>query len=174
MNYPIKHSSRLIPDMSWQVSKDNSGWWQATVYSGSTAVDAYGPLPTPAMVLSIMRKNGYEPLDDDMPEGWQVLPRHELSTKEVTALFSLKGNRVASACKKGSLKASLDDDGKYLIHEEDAAEWYLRSLNNGKKLKKNGKLCDLCATQMIKDGVGKAPLICPACHWPRRHRSPHT
>ncbi len=168
MKYFLKRSPSPLPGMFWQAQKSDLGWWQASIYSGNTIIGAYGPLPTPAMVLSAMRKNGYEPIDDDMPDDWQIPPRDGLSTKEVTTLLGLKGNRVASACKKGSLKASLGGDGEYFIHEEDAAEWYLMSLRHDKKTRKNSKPCPRCATQMVKDGTGKAPSICPACYWPRQ------
>ena len=168
MKYFLKSSPCQLPNLSWQIVQDSSDWQQATINSGNTVIAMYGPLPTPAMALSAMRKGGYEPMDADMPDDWQVPPRDALSTKEVTILFRLKGNKVTSACKNGSLKASLSDDGKYLIHENDAAEWYLRSLRGCKKTKKNDKCCPLCATQMVKHGVGKAPLICPVCHWPKQ------
>ena len=170
MRYFLVNTVNKIPNLSWEPLTEENGWKRAIVYSGDTEIEQFGPLPTTAMVLHVMRKNDYEPLADDMPAGWSQKLQSNLTTKEVTKLFELKGSAVTAACKNGSLTASTGMDGKYYIDEKDAAVWFL-SRNSRKKVTKNkrtGRECLLCGSKMVKDGVGNAPLICPKCGYPRR------
>ena len=171
MKYFISRPISPLPDMYWEERKDCNGWCQANVYSFGTIVYSSPLFPTPAMVLHILKKAGYEFLAEDMPEGWLAPPQQALSTKEVAQAFGLKGNQVSAACKNGSLRSLYNAAGEYSIREEDAADWYLaRTQKKSKPKKVSGQKCPLCDAKMVKDGVGKAPPICSKCGWPRRVR----
>lgn len=169
MQYTIRHKTNKYPNMYWQSFSDSRGWKQATVFAGEVVLEVFGPLPTAGMVFDQMHKKGYFPYPEDIPEGWTFEVRQNLSTKDITRLFLLNGNQASAACRNGSLSSSVDNDGRFLIAEDAAADWFL-SRQKGRKKKARpatSKECLRCKTKMVKDGIGKVPLICPLCFWPR-------